>query len=75
MREEFQLCPCHTAEERWNPTESGPKKEILGEIVSVPEGTPAVGNECIQWSAGTQTKSCSADRSSFPVPVERVSQR
>jgi hypothetical protein len=28
FRPEFQLCPCHTAEERYNPCEPGPKKEI-----------------------------------------------
>jgi hypothetical protein len=28
FRPELQLCPCHTAEERYNLRESGPKKEI-----------------------------------------------
>jgi len=28
FRPEFQLCPCHTAEERYNSCEPWPKKEI-----------------------------------------------
>ena len=34
FRPEFQLCPCHTAEERYNSCEPGPKKEIPNENVS-----------------------------------------
>ena len=30
FRPEFQLCPCHTAEERYNPSKLGLKKDIPG---------------------------------------------
>jgi transposase InsO family protein len=34
FRPEFQLCPCHTAEEPYNSSESGLKKEIPDNTVS-----------------------------------------